>query len=761
MGVEHVRRGGREAAAAGGRFSGAVARTVAAIVLGALVIAGLALHWATRESDRVSVERQAQGALHAIHTSIDELALQQETVAVWDDAASYLLAERRDMQWIHDNMGSWLHRIFRHDAAYILDGEDRLIYATAGGERVPLARLETAARSLAPLVRLVRDPRGVAAGRHDRLAGPLRPGSTVRTTGRTVHASRIALLGGRPAAVSVIQVKESTEGYVSRRGRWPVLVSIRYLDRDFLADLSERQLIASPRFSRVEDVRGGEAATPLDDERGQRLGFLIWRPELPGTRILWKLLPAILLVVSILAALATLLGRRLSHSVAQVESAEAEAKRLAYHDPLTGLPNRTLFQQWLVALAAERQRSPGGFAVLLLDLDEFKLVNDTLGHAAGDALLVEVARRLEAAMDGAGRVARLGGDEFALLLEDACSAVEVDRHAGRLIRLLDAPFAYDGKWLECRASLGACLDLGDTSAPDILKCADMAMYAAKAEGRGTYRLYAPEMSASLEERSAMLAVAKRALADELVTPFYQPKVDLRTGNIVGFEALLRCCPPGEAPFGPDRLAAAFDHSALAAELSDRMIAAVVDDVAGWRALGLAFGHVAINASAAELRDPAFAGRLIARLAAAGLPASCVQLEVTESVLLGRSSESAERCFAALAAAGVKLALDDFGTGFASLSHLKAYPVDVIKIDRSFIQDLDACPEDGAIVRALIGLAEALGLEVVAEGIETRRQRDLLAGLGCGFGQGYLFGRAMTAADAAALLAAPGPARAAA
>ena len=763
-----------------GRFSGAVARTVAAIVLGALVIAGLALHWAARESDRASVERQAQAALHAIDISIDELALQQETVAVWDDSAAYLLADPRDMRWIHDNVGGWLNRIFDHDAAFILDGEDRPIYATLAGECVATERMAPVVAELEWLVRLVRDPGGERSGRHDRLAGsPPALNSSVRTTGRTIHASRIALVGGRPAAVSAIQVVESTQGYVRRNGRWPILVSLRYLDSDFLADLSARQLIAGARFSAVESPRAGESAIPLNDGGGHRVGYLIWRPELPGTRILWKILPAILLVVAMLAALASLLGRRLSDSVALVERAEARAVRLAFHDSLTGLPNRAFFQQRMEALVAARRGSradplgkgkgpqhavrdgsaregsgeegAGPFAVFLLDLDEFKLVNDTLGHGTGDALLQEVARRLADAVGGQGMVCRLGGDEFAMLFPDAGSAAEVAAIAARLLAVLDAPFAHEGNWLDCRASLGGCLEPGGTCASDILKRADLALYAAKASGRGVFRLYAPEMSTSLHERSAMLAVAKRALADGLVTPFYQPKVDLRSGRLVGFEALLRCCPPGEPPFGPERLASAFDHSQLSAELSDRMIETVLADLAGWQQKRLPFGHVAINASAAELRGPGFAQSLLARLAAAGLSPRCVQLEVTEGVFLGRGADSLESCFRTLAGAGVRLALDDFGTGFASLSHLKAYPVDAIKIDRSFVRDVEADAEDRAIVHALVGLADALGLDVIAEGVETAAQRDILTALGCRYAQGYLFGRAMPAAEVETLL----------
>ena len=717
---------------------------IAAMIAASFVLAFVGVYWATHESDAVSVERQARSARQAMEASIDELALQQETVAVWDDSAEHLVADRLDIQWIHDNIGGWLNRIFGHDEVYVLDGFDRPIYAAVEGQRASAESYLARSGELKYLVNSVRGRDPGSNGIHDR--NPHRPvnlRSTVRTTSRATHDSHIILLNGRPAAASVMLIKPSTTGYVLPKGEWPVLISVRYLDAAFLTELSSRNLITSPRFSRSGEMRAGEHRIDLRTEWDRLIGYLVWKPELPGTRILWKLIPVNLLILAGLASFILLLGRRLRKSASELASAEAQAAHLAFHDSLTGLPNRALFQLMLDNIALN-EGGERGFAVVLLDVDDFKLINDTLGHDAGDAMLIAFAERLRMAVRSTDLVARLGGDEFAVLLSGGNGPPELESFCASLLEFLDEPCEYDGKLVPCHASIGASrCDEGD-SPENVLKHADLALYETKASGRGGYRLYKPEMWSKMLKRGEMLSLASVVLKGDLVTPHYQPKIDLRTGKIVGFEALLRCCLPGSDPQGPGIIAAAFDDAQLALGLSDRMVDGVIRDIAGWRSAGLDFGHVAINAALAELHRGDFADRLLAKLEAAAIPPDCVQVEVTESVLLGRGIEHVEQTFNQLAQAGVRLALDDFGTGFASLTHLKRFPIEIIKIDRSFVRDLQIDAEDGAIVDALIRLGRALSIEVVAEGIETAAQRDFLAALGCRFGQGFLFGSAVDA-----------------
>lgn len=735
-----------------GNFSATITRTFGTMVIAALLLAAAGIYWATHESDAVSVERQARSAHHAMEASVDELALQQETVSIWDESAYRLVADRPDMTWVHDNIGSWLNRIFGHDEVFILDGSDRPIYASVRGAAVPLKRYAILSRDLKFLVNSVRGRDGGSNGRHDRNPSrPLSTDNTVRTTPRTTHDSHMMLIGGRPAAASAMLIEPSTPHYVRPNGQWPVLVSVRYLDAGFLAELSSRQLISSPRFSRRSDRQASEHMIPLRTEWGEAIGFLIWKPELPGTRILWKLVPLTLLILLGLFSFMVFLGRRLRGAAGELASAEAHAAHLAFHDSLTGLPNRALFQRRLEKLTASSAGAGASFALVLLDVDEFKLTNDTLGHDAGDAVLLAFADRLKRVIRSEDLVARLGGDEFAVLLMGMSGPLEIEGFSSELLKRLREPCEHEGKLIHCHASIGASIYGGVDSAQNMLKHADLALYEAKTSGRGVFRLYDPAMWSNMVVRRDMLSLAEEALEGDFIKPFYQPKVHLQTGEVVGFEALLRCCLPLERAKGPDCIAAAFEDSALAAKLGDRMVDSVIKDISTWRAAGLPFGHVAINAAAAELRRGDFADRLLTKLDHAGIAPECIQIEVTESVLLGRGIDHIERTFNQLAERGIILALDDFGTGFASLTHLKQFPVQIIKIDRSFIRDLQIDEEDGAIVDALIGLGKALRIEVVAEGIETRAQRDFLCTLGCTVGQGYLFGAAVPAGRVPELL----------
>jgi len=277
-------------------------------------------------------------------------------------------------------------------------------------------------------------------------------------------------------------------------------------------------------------------------------------------------------------------------------------------------------------------------------------------------------------------------------------------------------------------------------ATELLKAADLALYASKSSGRGRLTLFQSQLRADAQHRSSMIHMARQALVDDLVVPYYQPKVDMRTGRILGYEALLRWQHPRTGVHAPDTIAAAFDNAELAVELTEKMLAKVVRDVDRWRRAGQDPGRVAINASAADFMQHDFAAYVLAHLARCGIPPQRFEIEVTETVFLGRGAEQVERALHRLSSAGVRIALDDFGTGYASLSHLKQYPVDVLKIDRSFISNIEQDPGDAVIVDAIVKLGSSLGMEVVAEGVETVGQVEMLVARGCTIGQGYLMGR---------------------
>jgi diguanylate cyclase (GGDEF)-like protein/PAS domain S-box-containing protein len=441
-----------------------------------------------------------------------------------------------------------------------------------------------------------------------------------------------------------------------------------------------------------------------------------------------------------------------ARDVTEEKTAEERVRWTASHDTLTGLANRSLFHERLGEAIRAAEIDGGAVGLLVLDMDHFKQINDTLGHDAGDMLLKMFAQRLRTVVRTQDTVARFGGDEFAIVIPDIQTDQSVIQLSRSIQERLREPFVHEGRLLDCRVSMGASVfpRHGRTS-DELLKNADVALYASKAGGRGMASLFEPHMREDVERRTSMVQLARDAVRDDRIVPYYQPKLDLETRSIVGFEALLRWRTPRGRIGLPASLEAAFDDLEVAAAISDRMIERVIADMRGWLDRGIEFRTVAVNAAAAEFRRDNFAERLLEQLQRAGIPTRCLQVEVTETVFLGRGAEYVHRALALLNLRGIKIALDDFGTGYASLRHLKQFPVDIIKIDQSFVRDMIDDPGDEAIINAVINLGRSLGIKLVAEGIESEEQARRLHGLKCDFGQGFLFSKAVPAARVPSLV----------
>jgi diguanylate cyclase (GGDEF)-like protein/PAS domain S-box-containing protein len=432
-----------------------------------------------------------------------------------------------------------------------------------------------------------------------------------------------------------------------------------------------------------------------------------------------------------------------SRDVTSAREAADQLRWTSEHDALTDLPNRRSFQTHLQAATIRAMESGGLVGLLLIDLDHFKHVNDTLGHAAGDHLLKTFGQRLKSSVRSSDLIARLGGDEFAVILEGVKAQDDLLRLGEVILARLSAPISFDGRVISAGASIGGALFPQDAaSANDLFECADSALYALKASGRGGTRLFHNYMREEAQKVASQLSLARVAVSEESVIPHYQQKVELKSGKIRGFEALLRWKHPTRGIQQPDTVAEAFKDYELASKIGELMQKKVFSDIRGWQDAGVRFGRVSINASPAEFLRDDYAEKLLSRAAEYEVSGDLLEVEVTEHVFLERGAEYVSRALTMLSESGVRLSLDDFGTGYSSLSHLRDFPVDVVKIDRSFIAKMGSEPEIASIVTAVIDLAASLQLEVVAEGIETREQEAALKLRGCGLGQGYLFGRAV-------------------
>jgi diguanylate cyclase (GGDEF)-like protein len=425
----------------------------------------------------------------------------------------------------------------------------------------------------------------------------------------------------------------------------------------------------------------------------------------------------------------------------------------AVTDPLTGLPNRRLFTDRVNHALARRGRSPLGVGVLFLDLDGFKLVNDSLGHAAGDEVLAAVGTRLRSSMRTTDTVARLGGDEFAILIEDVKEDGEAVAAAERVIAALSQPLALPGREVSVRASIGVAVDRGQpgVSAAELLRNADTAMYQSKATSRGRFALFEPAMHARQLARLELEGHLRGALAAGEFRLVYQPIVELATGRVVAAEALLRWDRPGP-PIGPDKFIPLVEDTGDIVPIGRWVLAEACRQARRWQQeTSLSGFAISVNASARELAEPQFVAQVLDTLASTGLAPEYLTLEVTESVLLADETQSVG-ALRTLRDAGVHIAVDDFGTGYSSLSYLDRLPVDGLKIDRSFVQGLGPGLGKSALVSAALGFARALGLTVTAEGVETEEQFRKLQELRCVLAQGFYLSKPLAAESLAQLLA---------
>jgi len=438
------------------------------------------------------------------------------------------------------------------------------------------------------------------------------------------------------------------------------------------------------------------------------------------------------------------------HDVSAARANSREMSHLAQHDFLTGLPNRMLFNDRLGQAISLAERQSKQLAVMFVDLDHFKKINDSLGHGVGDKLLQSIAGRLLACVRRTDTISRLGGDEFVVLLSQVEHAEDAAFSARKILRSLTSPHSIDSKSLDINVSIGVSTYPGDgRDAEGLMNKADAAMYEAKQRGRNNYQFFRRDMHARLAERQSLEADLRYALGRNEFLLHYQPKFNLKTGRITGVEALLRWQHPQRGMVYPVQFIPIAEECGLILPIGRWVLLQACKQARSWIDSGLGVVPIAVNVSAAEFGAKDFLSGVRAVLIATGVQPQNLELELTESVLM-KDAESAVVTLAALKAMGVQLAIDDFGTGYSSFTYLRRFPSDALKLHQSFVQEITADPEDATIVSAMINIGRSLKQRVIAEGVETRAQFDFLQRHGCGEGQGYYFSRPVAAEQAANL-----------
>ncbi len=424
---------------------------------------------------------------------------------------------------------------------------------------------------------------------------------------------------------------------------------------------------------------------------------------------------------------------------------------LAYYDSLTGLPNRRQFVRLIGQECGGRRSAGRPKALMVLNLDSFKLINDTLGHVVGDQLLKAVASRLKDCLRPTDTIARLGADEFSVLLDRVGAPDVAARLAQRILQAFTPPFTLAGHEIFVTASIGIVIispESGD--AGSLIKDAGAAMSRAKESGKNSYEIYSPGMNARAYERLVLESRLHKALERDEIVPYYQPLVDLASRTIIGVEALARWKDPESGLVSPAKFIPLAEETGLIVQIGQSILRQSCQQLKAWRQAGHSSLHVSVNLSARQFRDPHLASTIAGVLAEIGLEPGCLDLELTESCIM-KDAEAALRALGQLKAMGVRISIDDFGTGYSSLIYLRRLPIDTLKIDRAFTQDMINSADAQAIIAAVIAMAEALKLQVIAEGVETEAQIELLKKQGCRNAQGFAFGKPVSAEDMTELL----------
>ncbi|MFK0690688.1 EAL domain-containing protein [Mesorhizobium sp. IMUNJ 23033] len=691
--------------------------------------------YATAQADHVSLERQKIFFANGLKDQIAAVVREQESVTIWDD--SVINTKAGNQSWIEENLSVWMYSYYGHDRVYLLDAANRPVHVMREGKVLAPSVYSEDEPAIQPTIEKLR-AMIAQPPKDDTSDGPVK-----------LAVEDLVSLGGKPAILSVMPLVPSTDRLTQEPGSEYLHVSVEFINDAVIGRIAEKYLLASAHLLPLSQP-AASATIPLVDSRGVILGYIGWDQERPGLTLVRKTAPALIVGLLLAASVLAFLLRRLRRASSALQTSQDEAQYLAFHDTLTGLPNRALFEDRLRRALLTTGHDMGRVALLYIDLDRFKHINDTLGHPAGDELVRQTAARLQHTVREVDTVARLGGDEFALILIDIRDIRAAEDIAERLQQKLQEPFKLMDDQVFVSASIGISLSSGaDADADDLLRKADIALYEAKKNGRGRHQVFAGDMDDLLLRKRKVESELRKALNGGTgIKLAYQPVFATNGKAILGAEALIRWGHEVHGALPAAQFIAIAEERGMIGQLG----AWVLLEACRF-AVRTELPWLAVNVSPLQLRDAGFPEQVASILAETGLAPTRLQLEITESVLL-ENSDTSRATLAALRQSGVGIVLDDFGTGYSSLGYLRRHAIDKLKIDRSFVRLLDGDGNSAAIVKALIDLAIALDVEVTAEGVETEAQKTLLVAMGCRQLQGFLLSPPLEPAQLLALSGLP-------
>jgi diguanylate cyclase (GGDEF)-like protein len=708
---------------------------IAGVLLSLACVLVYMLFYAAHQMDRSAIERQQALADNALSVRLVQSLSELRSVAWWDEMVVKSRNADFDPDWLDVEVGVFVTTSYAHDRILILNEANQPVYGFGADKRLDTASQRHYAQLMAPLVAQVRGGKNVSPRIKDKsLTAETRENS--RITDRTYGRGAAAILSdnGNPVLASIMSITPSIDMALND-DKPRLLVSIIDVNGKVLRDIGKSILMPDLSFSSPNDPRLGSYR--LKTDQGLPIGRLGWTPKQPGVELIDQVLPLIAIVLLATGAAIAFLFKRLFGSTRALAEREIEARFLADHDGLTRLPNRRKLESLYEEHFADSDRNGAQLLMAVIDLDRFKDINDTLGHHAGDALIQSVAARIKSQLMPGDVLARLGGDEFAVL-RPVPQASTIDKMSALILSCFKKPFGVVGHQIETGASVGMVFAERGVSFNEAIKRADIALYDAKAHGRGRSSRFNAEMARAIEERHAIEIDLKRAIAAKELTMNYQPIVEAATGTISSVEALVRWTSPTHGSISPDVFVSIAEECGMMADLGRFVINQSIKDARRWPELS-----TAINISPAQLRSSTIINDLVGPCRLYGVSPERITIEITESVLMA-SDDRTLRVLHDLKSKGFVLALDDFGTGYSSLSYIRDFPFDRLKIDRSFVKGLSVNDRALAIIKGVVNFGKILGREIVAEGIETEQEMQAMQAAGCTHLQGFLFSRALPA-----------------
>jgi diguanylate cyclase (GGDEF)-like protein len=723
-------------------FSGDLHRlnkTISAAIgfFGLLLLAIIA--YAGWSANQTATERERTLLKNAFNQSIARALNEQKSVAWWDDSVVKITDQAIDLDFVDANFGIFLTETYGHDEVYILNADERPLYAFADAERREPSSFERRRKSVEEVI--VEARRGEQTKLSKRPDSFTESQSNYRKLAGVLEVARwaghIISVDGQPAVVAALTIVPNVNMSLLK-GTPNLLLSITNIDEAFISEIGRSLLLSDLALLASPARREGVVSEPFVVDDGVSAGFLSWTTRRPGQVLLTIILPLVGLGAIATALLSMTMLRRLRRASEELARRESQARYEAQHDALSGLPNRVHMVQKIEKFLQAADRGNRRAVAAYVDIDRFKDINDTLGHHAGDQLIKAVAARLKKRLRLQDFLSRFGGDEFVILTAPAGSGTDLAL-SERVAEAFASPFVFHGQNIRVTASVGIAVapDNGLT-ADELMRHADIALYQAKNTGRNRAVVFTQQMAHEVEHRRSIELDLREALESNTLQLNYQPVISCRTGMISGVEALLRWQHPVHGDIPPSDFIPIAESSGLIPALGEWVLECAFRDSALWPNI-----EVAINLSPVQFRHLDLEGTLQALVAKHRIEPRRFVLEITEGVLL----EASERTIAilnAISAMGFRIALDDFGTGYSSLAYLCNFKFDKIKIERSFISSISKVDTSRRIVQSVITLGRGLGMDIVAEGVETEIEAVMMSNFGCTELQGYYFSRPIDA-----------------